>query len=97
MLSKLRWIRKIFVIIMKDYYTEDHLIVNIDESTFSHRVQRLYGWALRGKRREIKASRLSESLKMISAITSDGHYFTRTSNKNTNGRVFQDYLIDLNK
>ena len=95
--EKLRWVRKLFISRVSRLLEGSPILISIDESSFGHTIHKAYGWAPIGKRREVQDFSFSGSSKMIAAIMSDGNYFWRISNSNTNTAIFVEFLSDFRK
>ena len=56
-----------------------------------------YNWARKGRDCEFQFKKFQNSIKLITAIISNGTYLVRLSHSNTISEVFEEFLWDLNK
>ena len=96
-MNKLAYVRRIFINNISNALKHKHLLISIDEWLISRSTIRAWGWAPWGQTREVRNGWINQSIKIIAAIISNGHYIVKLSHKNTNSELFVEFLKDLNK
>ena len=80
-MNKLAYVRRIFINNIFNALKHKHLLISIEEWLISRSTIREWGWAPWGQTREVSNGRIDQSIKIIAAIISNGHYIVKLIHK----------------
>ena len=93
--KKQRYIKSMFWIQLLAAMKTSECLINVDESSFSRLMKNEYSWIRKGEDETINNIWFSNSMSMISAITSEGSTISWWVNSTINSNIFSKFIRAL--